>query len=86
MLDFVFRRVPDLFREFEFVFECREKGVTAFDLALDEGQIQVRTAGQRFLVYLRAAADKDVVGKFFRIQFVQRVEYKNFRLYFLAQL
>lgn len=71
MLDFVFRRVADLLRELEFVFECRKKSVTTFDLALDERQIQVRTARQRFLVYLRAATDKDVVGKFLGIQFIQ---------------
>jgi hypothetical protein len=82
--DFKFKHVADLLREFKFIFKCRKECI-AGNLPVDQGQVQVRASRQRLLINLRAAADINIIRKFLRIQFFQRIKYEDFGLSLFTQ-
>jgi hypothetical protein len=83
--DFKFGRVPDFFHGSKLVFKLWKKGVAPLDVAFHECQVKVRAARQGVLVYLRAAAHKNVVGEFPGIQPVERIGNENLSLDLFAQ-
>ena len=84
--DFEGRIVAQFGDQLESVLEGREEGVAAFDLALDQREVEVGAARQGLPVNFRATADKDIRVEIRGIEGFQGFKQENFRFRFLAQL
>ena len=68
------RRLADFLHQIKLIFKRRKERIAPFHLTLHQREIQIRTARQRLLINLRAAADENVIRKFLRVELVQHLK------------